>query len=152
MLDLIIKGGTVVAPEGASLADVGIQGEQIAAVATPGALDDIGAGEIIDATGMIVLPGGIEPHAHINVPVPDYWAGGDTGIFTQPPEAASRAAAFGGVTTYVDFAGALPLTPGAVPPSDPIMGQIEVSAATFFVAIPTLTTPSITSSPEPFLP
>ena len=125
MLDLIIKGGTVVAPEGASLMDVGIQGEQIAAVASPGALDDLGAAETIDATGMIVLPGGIEPHAHINVPVPDYWAGGDTGIFTQPPEAASRAAAFGGVTTYVDFAGALPLTPGAVPPSDPIMGQIE---------------------------
>ena len=126
MLDLIIKGGTVVAPGGASQMDVGVQGELIAAVASPGALDDIGAGETIDATGMIVLPGGIEPHAHINVPVPDYWAGGDTGIYTQPPEAASRAAAFGGVTTYVDFAGALPLTPGAVPPSDPIMGQIEV--------------------------
>ena len=126
MLDLIIKGGTVVAPGGAGPMDVGIQGEQIAAVASPGALDDIGAGETIDAAGMIVLPGGIEPHAHINVPVPDYWAGGDTGIYTQPPEAASRAAAFGGVTTYVDFAGALPLTPGAVPPSDPIMGQIEM--------------------------
>ena len=131
MLDLIIKGGTVVTPEGAGLADVGVQGELIAAVASPGALDDIGAGETIDATGKIVLPGGIEPHAHINVPVPDYWAGGDTGIFTQPPEAASRAAAFGGVTTYVDFAGALPLTPGAVPPSDPIMGQIEVRRDVF---------------------
>ena len=131
MLDLIIKGGTVVAPEGAALADVGIQGDHIAAVATPGALDDIGAGETIDATGMIVLPGGIEPHAHINVPVPDYWAGGDTDVFTQPPEAASRAAAFGGVTTYVDFAGALPLTPGAVPPADPIAGQIEVRRDVF---------------------
>ena len=131
MLDLIIKGGTVVTPGGASLADVGIQGEQIAAVAMPGALDDIGAAQTIDATGMIVLPGGIEPHAHINVPVPDYWAGGDTSIFTQPPEAASRAAAFGGVTTYVDFAGALPLTPGAVPPSDPIMGQIDVRRDVF---------------------
>ena len=131
MLDLIIRGGTVVAPEGAALLDVGIQGEQIAAVASPGALDDAGATETIDATGMIVLPGGIEPHAHINVPVPDYWAGGDTGIFTQPPEAASRAAAFGGVTTYVDFAGALPLTPGAVPPSDPIMGQIEARRDVF---------------------
>ena len=125
MLDLIIKGGTVVAPEGASVMDVGIQGEQIVAVASPGALDDVGAGETIDATGKIVLPGGIEPHTHISVPVPDYWAGGDPGVFTQPPEAASRAAAFGGVTTYVDFAGALPLTPGAVPPADPIMGQIE---------------------------
>ena len=35
MLDLIIKGGTVVAPEGAALLDVGIQGERIAAVASP---------------------------------------------------------------------------------------------------------------------
>ena len=95
MLDLIIKGGRVVTPGGAGLMDVGIQGERIAAVASPGTLDDLGAGETIDATGMIVLPGGIEPHAHINVPVPDYWAGGDPGIFTQPPEAASRAAAFG---------------------------------------------------------
>ncbi len=131
MLDLIVKGGTVVAPSGAGPMDVGIQGELIAAVASPGALDDIGAADTIDATGMIVLPGGIEPHAHINVPVPDSWAGGDTGIFTQPPEAASRAAAFGGVTTYVDFAGALPLTPGAVPPSDPIAGQIEVRRDVF---------------------
>ncbi len=131
MLDLIIKGGTVVAPEGVGLKDVGIQGEQIAAVVSPGTLDDIGAGETIDATGMIVLPGGIEPHAHINVPVPDYWAGGDPDVFTQPPEAASRAAAFGGVTTYVDFAGALPLTPGAVPPADHIMSQIETRRDTF---------------------
>jgi dihydropyrimidinase len=125
MLDLIIKGGTVVTPEGVGLMDVGIQGEQIVAIAATGVLDDVGQVETIDAAGMIVLPGGIEPHAHINVPVPDYWAGGDDGVFTQPPEAASRAAAFGGVTTYVDFAGALPLTPGAVPPADPIMAQIE---------------------------
>ena len=122
MLDLIIKGGTVVTPDGVGLMDVGVRGEQIVAVAAPGVLDDLGQVESIDATGMIVLPGGIEPHAHINVPVPDYWAGGDDRVFTQPPEAASRAASFGGVTTYVDFAGALPLTPGAVPPADPIMG------------------------------
>ena len=130
MLDVVIKGGMVVAPEGAAVMDVGIQGEQIAAVAAPGTLDAVGA-RIIDATGKIVLPGGIEPHTHINVPVPDYWAGGKSEVFTQPPEAASRAAAFGGVTTYVDFAGNLPLTPGAVPPSDPIMAQIEKRQQTF---------------------
>ena len=125
MLDLIIRGGTVVTPTGAGLMDLGIQGERIGVVASPGVLDDLEAVETIDAAGMLVLPGGIEPHAHINVPVPDYWAGGDAGVFTQPPEAASRAAAFGGVTTFVDFAGALPLTPGEVPSADPIMGQIE---------------------------
>ena len=124
MLDVIIKGGTVVVPEGAAVMDVGIQGEQIAAISASGALD-VEATRTIDATGKIVLPGGIEPHAHINVGVPEYWAGGRGDIMTQPPEAASRAAAFGGVTTYVDFAGALPLTPGAVPPADPIALQIE---------------------------
>ena len=88
MLDLIIKGGTVVTPGGVGRKDVGIQGEQIVAVAAPGVLDEIGAGEVIDATNMIVLPGGIEPHAHINVPVPDYWAGGDDAVFN--PTARSR--------------------------------------------------------------
>ena len=124
MLDVIIKGGTVVAPGGASVMDVGIEGGKIAVIAAPGVLEGE-VGETIDATGKLVLPGGIEPHAHINVGVPDYWAGGRTDVMTQPPESASRAAAFGGVTTYVDFAGALPLVPGAVPPADPIMSQIE---------------------------
>ena len=53
MLDVIIKGGTVVAPEGAAVMDVGIQGEQIVAVAAPGTLDAGGA-RIIDAAGKIV--------------------------------------------------------------------------------------------------
>ena len=66
MLDLIIKGGTVVAPEGASVMDVGIEGEKIVAVAAPGTLDAAGV-RTLDATGKIVLPGGIEPHTHINV-------------------------------------------------------------------------------------
>lgn len=130
MLDVIIKGGTVVAPQGASIADVGIEGEKIVAVATPGTLE-AGNARVIDATGKIVLPGGIEPHTHINVPVPDYWAGGKSEVFTQPPEAASRAAAFGGVTTYVDFAGNLPLNPGAMPTPEPIMSQIETRRQTF---------------------
>ncbi|MEE3167052.1 MAG: hypothetical protein VX654_06010, partial [Chloroflexota bacterium] len=130
MLDVIIKGGMVVAPEGASVMDVGIEGEKIVAVAAPGTLDSSGV-RVIDATGKIVLPGGIEPHTHINVPVPDYWAGGKSEVFTQPPESASRAAAFGGVTTYVDFAGNLPLNPGAVPPADPIMAQIDKRRQTF---------------------
>ena len=83
------------------------------------------ARRVIDATGKIVLPGGIEPHTHIGVNVPDYWAGGNTEIFTQPPQAASRAAAFGGVTTYIDFAGNLPLTAGQAPPVEPIASQVE---------------------------
>jgi len=123
MLDLIIRGGRVVAPEGVAEMDVGIQGEQIAVVALAGTLD-VEAARTIDATGKIVLPGGIEPHTHIGIPVPRNWAGRSE-VVTQPPEAASRAAAFGGVTTFIDFAGNLATAPGEAPSTDPIMKQVE---------------------------
>jgi len=105
MLDLIISGGTVVTPHTTAELDVGIAGEHIVAVGQPGTLS-ASAGRVIDATGKIVLPGGIEPHAHIGIPVPPDWTG-QPDVMTQPPEAASRAAAFGGVTTIIDFAGDL---------------------------------------------
>ena len=123
MLDLIIRGGRVVTPEGVSELDVGIQGGVIAAMTWPGTLD-VEALRIIDAAGKIVLPGGIEPHTHIGIPVPRVWAGRSE-VITQPPEAASRAAAFGGVTTFIDFAGNLPITPGETPSTNPIMQQVE---------------------------
>ena len=123
MLDLIIRGGRVVTPEGVSVRDVGVQGEQIAVVAAPGALE-VEARQTVDASGKIVLPGGIEPHTHIGIPVPEVWAG-KSEVITQPPESASRAAAYGGVTTFIDFAGSLPITPGEAPSTDPIMKQVE---------------------------
>ncbi len=64
---------------------------------------DDDAARVIDATGKIVFPGGIEPHAHIAHRVRIEWAGRPD-VFTQGTEGASRAAAFGGVTTIVDFA------------------------------------------------
>src|SRR5260221_1962036 len=105
MLDLIIRGGQVVTPQIVAEMDVGIQGEKIAAFGQPGTLASASA-RVIDAQGMIVLPGGIEPHAHVGIPVPPDWTG-QADVMTQPPEAASRAAAFGGVTTIIDFAGDL---------------------------------------------
>jgi dihydropyrimidinase len=71
-----------------------------------------------------VLPGGIEPHAHIAIPVPERWAGRPE-VMTQPPEAVSRAAAFGGVTTVIDFAGDLNPSPGANSPPESIMRVVE---------------------------
>ena len=123
MLDLIIRGGRVVTPEGAGDFEIGIQGEKIAAVALPGALE-AEAGRTIDATGKLVLPGGIEPHTHIGIPVPEVWAG-KPDVLSQPPEAASRAAAFGGVTTFLDFSGTFPLNPGDAASVEPIMNQVE---------------------------
>src|SRR5260221_1386255 len=108
MLDLVIKGGQVVTPHGVATLDIGVQAEKIVALGWPGTLTAT-AGRIIDAGGKIVVPGGIEPHAHISIPVPEQWTGRPD-VMTQPPEAASKAAALGCVSTIVDIAGDLTLT------------------------------------------
>jgi dihydropyrimidinase len=98
MLDSVIRGGQVVTPWGIGNWDVAIQGEKIVAVAEPNTLtSDIG--RVIDATGKIVVPGGIEPHAHIAAPIMGF-----PGMETAPPDQVTRAALFGGTTTLVDFA------------------------------------------------
>lgn len=101
MFDVIIRGGTVVASQGAGHYDVAISGETIAAVTAPGAIADDQAQRVIDASGKIVMPGGIDPHVHCkwHLPMPDGTAG-----FTQGPDVVSRAALFGGTTTMIDFA------------------------------------------------
>ena len=67
MLDLIIRGGNVVTPEGVISCDVGIAGETIAALAAPGTLPvEPSSTHVIDATGHIVMPGGIDPHVHLH--------------------------------------------------------------------------------------
>lgn len=98
MLDYIIHGGQVVTPGGVGSWDIGVRGEKIVAVAEPGTLTK-DVGRVIDATGKIVVPGGIEPHAHVSAPIM-----GHDGAETAPPPDVSRAALFGGTTTLVDFA------------------------------------------------
>ena len=99
MLDLIIRGGQVVTPWGVGEWEVAVQGEKIVAVAAPGTFTEE-AGRVVDASGKIVVPGGIEPHAHIAAP---FVAQGQN-LSTAPPEQVSRAALFGGTTTLLDFA------------------------------------------------
>jgi len=123
MLDLVVKGGQVVTPQGVARLDIGVQGETIVALGWPGTLTS-DAARTVDASGKIVVPGGIEPHAHIAIPVPEIWAG-TPDVMTQPPEAATRAAAFGGVTTVVDFAGDLSLTPDPNAPRMAIAQAVE---------------------------
>jgi dihydropyrimidinase len=102
MLDLVVRGGQVVAPWGVGHWDVAVQGERIVAVAEPGMLTrDVG--RVIDATGKLVVPGGIEPHAHASLPLP-YPGVRDQGLHAAPPEVISKACVFGGTTTVVDFA------------------------------------------------
>lgn len=102
MLDLVIRGGEVVAPWGVGRWDVAIQGETIVAVAAPGTFTS-DVGRIVDATGKIVIPGGIEPHAHASMPLP-YPNAREKGTRAAPPDVISKACVFGGTTTVVDFA------------------------------------------------
>jgi dihydropyrimidinase len=101
MLDLIIRGGDVVTPQGVMKADVAVAGEIIAAVAAPGALASGTARREISAEGKIVMPGGIDPHVHLH----HGWMKPDgTWMTTAGPEQVGKAALYGGTTTFIDFA------------------------------------------------
>ncbi len=101
MLDLIIRGGDVVTPQGVVRCDVATKGEIIVAVAAPGTLADAEAARVIDAADKIVMPGGIDPHVHMKHPfmTPD-----GKELFTKGPDHVGMAALYGGTTTVIDFA------------------------------------------------
>ena len=100
MLDLIIRGGDVVTPQGVVRCDVAVKGETIAAVAAPGTLE-ASATRTIDAAGKIVMPGGIDPHVHMH----HQWILPDgTPLTTKGPDHVGAAALWGGTTTLIDFA------------------------------------------------
>ena len=101
MLDLVIRGDRVVTPAGVAACDVAIEGGKIVAVATAGTFGSDQTRRLIDATGKIVIPGGIDPHVHLKwyTPHPD-----GSVTYTDPPSVVSRAALFGGTTTMIDFA------------------------------------------------
>ena len=103
MLDMLIKGGQVVTPSGVGNWDVGVQGEQIVAVALPGVLSEEGA-TVIDATGRIVVPGGVEAHAHAAANVQPGARETVPGTPNAGPAVHSLGAIWGGTTTVVDFA------------------------------------------------
>jgi dihydropyrimidinase len=102
MLDIVISGGLAVLPSGPQPADIGIAGEHIVAIGAPGSLAELGAGRIVDASGRIVIPGGIDPHVHCRWPMPV--PGVAQPAMTDGPDRVSQAALFGGTTTIIDFA------------------------------------------------
>lgn len=98
MLDLVIKEGTVVTPSGTSRTDVGVEGERIAALA-PG----LSGRREIDATSLLVLPGTIDAHTHMEIPILNTCSSDDF-------LSGTIAAACGGVTTIADFSAGAPET------------------------------------------
>src|SRR5579884_1195290 len=116
-MSILISGGTVVTATGTCPADVLVDGERIRAVVArddsselssgqppaPPEADALGPGlaagadRVIDATGKYLLPGGIDAHTHMEMPF-----GGTFSADTF--ETGTRAAAWGGTTTIIDFA------------------------------------------------
>lgn len=94
MFDLIIKNGTLIYDYGGIQADIAIKGEKISAIGY--AKDFPGAARVIDASGKYVLPGAIDAHMHVEAPFQGCLGAND--FYTQ-----SISAAFGGVTTFMDF-------------------------------------------------
>ena len=99
MARTLITNGTLISASGTSMADVLIDGETIGALLEPGQATTLGvvAGRVIDATGKYVLPGGVDVHTHMELPFGGTFA-------SDTFETGSRAAAWGGTTTIVDFA------------------------------------------------
>jgi dihydropyrimidinase len=95
----LIKNGTVVNATGTTQADVLVDGETIVALLSPGstALGQIDADTVIDAAGKYVIPGGVDAHTHMELPF-----GGTNASDTF--ETGTRAAAWGGTTSIIDFA------------------------------------------------
>lgn len=93
----IVHGGTVVTPSGPVAADIVIRGGRIAALTTDSS--DLHADERIDASGTIVVPGGVDAHTHFKEPDPNMVEGFEMG---------SKGGIAGGVTTAVEMPQATP--------------------------------------------
>ncbi|HEY5104873.1 MAG TPA: dihydropyrimidinase, partial [Acidimicrobiales bacterium] len=100
-MKILISGGTVVNASGPFLADVLVEGDLIVGLVAPNSSASLSwresADRVLDASGKYVLPGAIDGHTHMEMPF-----GGTQSADTF--ETGTRAAAFGGTTTIIDFA------------------------------------------------
>ncbi len=88
--DLVIRGGTAILPTRQATADIAITNGTISAIGS-----EVRDGkDVIDATGLVVLPGVVDAHVHFNEPGRTEWEGWDAG---------TRGAAAGGVTTVLEM-------------------------------------------------
>lgn len=93
MSSVLIKGGRVITAADDYVGDVFVENERISLI---GESLDVEADKVIDASGKYLLPGGIDPHTHLDMPF-----GGTTTV--DDVESGQTAAAFGGTTCHVDF-------------------------------------------------
>jgi len=94
-MGLLIKNGTVVTADKTFPADISVEGASIKEIRA--GIPAADGQKVLDASGMLLLPGGIDPHTHLDMPF-----GGTTS--SDDFETGTRAAAIGGTTTIVDFA------------------------------------------------
>src|SRR3954451_23686205 len=92
-MSILIKGGRVITAADDYVADVFVEDERISLI---GGSLDVQADRTVDAFGKYVLPGGVDPHTHLDMPF-----GGTVTI--DDVESGQTSAAFGGTTTHVDF-------------------------------------------------
>ena len=92
-MSILIKNGQLVTAAETYIADIFMEGEQIIAI---GKDLNYTADKIIDATGKLVFPGGIDPHVHLDMPFMGTHSSDDY-------ETGTRAALHGGTTMVIDF-------------------------------------------------
>jgi dihydropyrimidinase len=92
-MSVLIRGGRVITAADDYVGDVFIENERISLI---GESLDVEADKVIDASGRYVIPGGVDPHTHLDMPF-----GGTVTI--DDVESGQTAAAFGGTTCHVDF-------------------------------------------------
>jgi len=91
-MSTVIRGGTIVTADLSYKADVLVEGGRIAAIG-----EGLSGDEVLDASGCYVMPGGIDPHTHLEMPFMGTYSADDF-------ESGTRAALAGGTTMVVDFA------------------------------------------------
>lgn len=92
-MSVLIKNGRIITADADYTADIFIEGEQIKTI---GKNLSVNADRVIDASGKLVMPGGIDPHVHLDMPF--------MGTFSSDNyETGTRAALFGGTTMVIDF-------------------------------------------------
>ena len=92
-MSVLIKNGRIITATDDYMADIFIEGETISAI---GKNLNVTADEVIDASGKLVMPGGIDPHVHLDMPFMGTYSSDNY-------ETGTRAALFGGTTMVIDF-------------------------------------------------